>query len=640
MGQKGASGSKSHAKSGGSSGGRTGGGRKKPFSNKKKKQQLQQRRERKLANRSLNENCRATEKQSSEEKSEFAVVELGTVKNGCIGDTNHVKGRDPNRYKLKFNTIDSKEAIEERKRLSQLPLGDMDKSKLEVEPTMWLALQDHSSRVEGLSEIITTSESNVLPQSYIHLDFPKRPSWNYAMSKDAVEKQEENYFNEYLTDIHNGFPADRLSAFEHNLETWRQLWRVLEFSDVVFLVTDARHPTAHYPPHLYEFVVKDMGKPLMLILNKCDLVPQYVALAWRTYFKTHFPDICVCCTSTFDTASTGNPASRKKWKKKKKVADGTQALLAAWQSMRLPYSEEWQKKIKADEEKHAREEAVALAAASKYDKYERPLFSDRKRNIRKENKIDSNSAQVKEAPIEESHIDSDSVSCNLSNDDIFTIGMIGQPNVGKSTVLNALVSKHVVGTSSTPGHTKHYQTYFMTKHLRLCDCPGLVFPSLSPRALQIILGIFPIAQVREPYSAVGYLAERVDLVGLLSLEKYHPEIVNDEFDTIAECSKWSAWSICEAWAYKRGFLTNKAGRPDVYRAANAILRHAVEGRIEFFFRPQGVKCSRGSPPIPHKAKVVSSSKRGETDVLFVDNSCDPACKVDFSALEKISDENE
>lgn len=42
--------------------------------------------------------------------------------------------------------------------------------------------------------------------------------------------------------------------------------------------------------------------------------------------------------------------------------------------------------------------------------------------------------------------------------------------------------------SSHPGKTKHYQTHYMSPHLMLCDCPGLVFPKLDvPMPLQVLL---------------------------------------------------------------------------------------------------------------------------------------------------------
>merc|ERR1711936_184458 len=101
------------------------------------------------------------------------------------------------------------------------------------------------------------------------------------------------------------------------------------------------------------------------------------------------------------------------------------------------------------------------------------------------------------------------------NKAIITLGMIGAPNVGKSSLINSLIGKRVVSVSKTPGHTKHFQTIFITKFVVLCDCPGLVFPSLVPRELQVLLGSYPISQVREPMSIVQYIAERVDLPDLL-----------------------------------------------------------------------------------------------------------------------------
>ena len=48
-----------------------------------------------------------------------------------------------------------------------------------------------------------------------------------------------------------------------------------------------------------------------------------------------------------------------------------------------------------------------------------------------------------------------------------------------------------------------------------------------------------------------------------------------------------------AWALQRGFLTAKASRPDVYRAANHILRLALDGRINLCLRPPGFTAEKG-----------------------------------------------
>ena len=62
-----------------------------------------------------------------------------------------------------------------------------------------------------------------------------------------------------------------------------------------------------------------------------------------------------------------------------------------------------------------------------------------------------------------------------------------------------MVGRRVVSVSKTPGHTKHFQTIFISPTVRLCDCPGLVFPSMVPRPFQVILGSYPIPQVRSVF---------------------------------------------------------------------------------------------------------------------------------------------
>jgi len=126
-----------------------------------------------------------------------------------------------------------------------------------------------------------------------------------------------------------------------------------------------------------------------------------------------------------------------------------------------------------------------------------------------------------------------------------TIGCCGFPNVGKSSLLNSLKGKKVVSVSKTPGHTKHLQTIFLTKNVRLCDCPGLVFPSLSSKPLQVLAGIYPIAQLQEPYSAIRYLAENCAMIEILKV--VHPsveELKHDQFYK-DKTFEWSPADICE-----------------------------------------------------------------------------------------------
>jgi nuclear GTP-binding protein len=53
--------------------------------------------------------------------------------------------------------------------------------------------------------------------------------------------------------------------------------------------------------------------------------------------------------------------------------------------------------------------------------------------------------------------------------------MVGYPNVGKSSVINALRSKKVCNAAPVPGETKVWQYITLMKRIFLIDCPGVVY---------------------------------------------------------------------------------------------------------------------------------------------------------------------
>lgn len=88
-------------------------------------------------------------------------------------------------------------------------------------------------------------------------------------------------------------------------------------------------------------------------------------------------------------------------------------------------------------------------------------------------------------PSEAHHDDKSSAKTNF-NPNLVTIGMVGYPNVGKSSVINVLCKKKLVGVAAQPGKTKHFQTLFIEKDLLICDCPGLVFPNFTSNRSEMV----------------------------------------------------------------------------------------------------------------------------------------------------------
>ena len=60
-----------------------------------------------------------------------------------------------------------------------------------------------------------------------------------------------------------------------------------------------------------------------------------------------------------------------------------------------------------------------------------------------------------------------------------TVGVVGFPNVGKSSVINSLKRSKVCNVGSTPGVTKVAQHIQLDKNIKLLDCPGIVFSRSS-----------------------------------------------------------------------------------------------------------------------------------------------------------------
>ena len=66
-------------------------------------------------------------------------------------------------------------------------------------------------------------------------------------------------------------------------------------------------------------------------------------------------------------------------------------------------------------------------------------------------------------------------SRNLNLKSSITVGTIGAPNVGKSSLINSLKRSRVCSVAATPGHTKVVQGIMLDRQVRLLDSPGIVF---------------------------------------------------------------------------------------------------------------------------------------------------------------------
>mmetsp|Transcript_33893 Transcript_33893/g.85685 ORF Transcript_33893/g.85685 Transcript_33893/m.85685 type:complete len:245 (+) Transcript_33893:258-992(+) len=77
----------------------------------------------------------------------------------------------------------------------------------------------------------------------------------------------------------------------------------------------------------------------------------------------------------------------------------------------------------------------------------------------------------------------------------FIIGVIGYPNVGKSTLINTLKGKKVVLTSSKTGETKVWQFIKLFKNIYIIDSPGVIPNLFANESIKLIRGYLTIDKI-------------------------------------------------------------------------------------------------------------------------------------------------
>jgi len=120
------------------------------------------------------------------------------------------------------------------------------------------------------------------------LTVPRRPAWNENTTPAELERSEKESFLAWrrgLADLQEEHDL-LLTPFERNLEVWRQLWRVIERSDLVVQIVDARNPLTFRSEDLENYVKEvDNNKNNLLLVNKADMMTLNQRRAWAEYFK-------------------------------------------------------------------------------------------------------------------------------------------------------------------------------------------------------------------------------------------------------------------------------------------------------------------------------------------------------------------
>ena len=147
--------------------------------------------------------------------------------------------------------------------------------------------------------------------------------------------------------------------------------------------------------------------------------------------------------------------------------------------------------------------------------------------------------------------------------------VVGIPNVGKSTFINAYAGKACTKTGNKPGVTKGKQWIRLNKNTELLDTPGILWPKFEDQKVGLYLAL--IGSIRDEILNVDELA--VSLISFLTTE--YKGILAERYN-VGESG--SALSVLEEIAEKRGCLL-KGNELDYSKAAGILIDDFRSGRL-------------------------------------------------------------
>ncbi|KAI6828143.1 nuclear/nucleolar GTP-binding protein [Hortaea werneckii] len=320
---------------------------------------------------------------------------------------------------------------------------------------------------------------------------------------------------------------------------WNELYKVIDSSDVVIHVLDARDPLGTRCRSVEKYIREEAPhKHLLFLINKCDLIPTSVAAKWVKLLSQEYP------TLAFHASLTNS------------FGKGTLISL-----------------------------------------------------LRQFSALHANRKQI-------------------------SVGFIGYPNTGKSSIINTLRKKKVCATAPIPGETKVWQYITLMKRIYLIDCPGIVPPSMTDSPEDILLrGVVRVENVENPAQYIPavlkkcrkhHLERTYDVKGWESKKdetkrKRKMEDLDGEADPgqeeeggsqdpMASANKTDKVRIQEAVRFlellaRKGGRLLKGGEADVDGVAKMVLNDFLRGKIPWFSPP---------PSSSSATKVTTTSADGST----------------------------
>ncbi|CDU23382.1 probable LSG1-Large-Subunit GTPase involved in 60S ribosomal subunit biogenesis [Sporisorium scitamineum] len=489
-------------------------------------------------------------------------------------------------------------------------------------------------------------------QNKERLRVPRRPEWTSATTRAQLERAEKDGFLDWrrgLAELQEGVGLV-LTPFERNLEVWRQLWRVIERSHLVVQIVDARNPLRFRCEDLEKYV-SSLGigstngieyldedsaekgpRRNLLLINKADLLDDQQRRYWADYFDAQ--------GIQYAFFSAANAAAIQLAR-----AEEEERLRLEQLKLAEPQDEDDEGYDEEEEEEEEEEVQAASAAVDQGAKDAKPLVGQEATD----RVLDHSHAAVRDNLVAEKTFGQDDavdaatataattlsatrdptrvlnvleleelfMACAPPLDDFaidgqpapskLVVGLVGYPNVGKSSTINALLGEKKVSVSSTPGKTKHFQTIHLSPTTVLCDCPGLVFPQFATISAELVCdGVLPIDQMREYTAPAELVAKRIP-----------KDIIEGTYgiriDTLPEEEGGNGvptgLEMLTAYAVARGYTRQGQGNPDESRAVRYVLKDYVNAKLLYSHPPPGIDADTYNAAQRERARAALAGRK-------------------------------
>jgi len=191
-----------------------------------------------------------------------------------------------------------------------------------------------------------------------------------------------------------------------------------------------------------------------------------------------------------------------------------------------------------------------------------------------------------------------------------TVGIVGFPNVGKSSIINSLKRSRVVSVKNLPGSTKNLQEIKIDKNITLIDSPGIVLETHQNIQKSLILSsIIDINQLDDNLIFIDKILKSIsksELMEQLEINDWENTIkinnnsMNEQsleekrnnfmkiFRNESNLNDFNTDSTMK-FLYVVGEKYNKykqKGIPDIVAASKLVIKMWNDGKIKWYVNPQ------------------------------------------------------